>query len=1192
MKTKNNFLLFTNYLVKLGVNCSNYLYYNLWFVINHNRIEITNKSMIYIQHALQTIKYIIFMPSIVYINNQFIIPLFRNKSLLYWISLLFNIIVFIFIWLLITTNVALNINTELWSEISGFISMKLGLLEFNNRWGLIMTSYRSIFGIKSSIILGVLWSIINIFCFILCNFQYILLNILGIVFTRAFLLNFSQKHSIVNIWNFLFGQTPNKNGIKEIISLILNNLKQIIYYLIKSAIISILIVIVVRFIVYLLFKDHGNISNGLILIMAIPIASYFINIALKKIKKQTIKSDDYYLFNNFVVNNTNLYKIIFILSINYVVRNYYDIYIISIIFICIVLVLLLGFIYFNLTIKLKLPFAAKEGIMLRSMTGQFLSTVSGFVALAPVFQQACIEGYMDYMAPKNNHDKYVGWKGIPFNQPGVYHMGEETLNYLWRFDTLMTKNTLDCTKLQFYQEQRDMLDKSPILNMTYNLSNTDFTYGTHHTAKAKHYLPDHKLKNLPHIGKKELRTINFFNHKDFYGSVTEVVKERFLIVILIRRNWNSSIFIPTFYLPDNTAESINSVDNMTHILRSNYNINLPSEENSKSGYMIFTQGEKINDSGLFRVWRPSMRFTEPELIKDNVRVKDYFKLHDSNITRLEEFRFEKEINRIKKFGSKNVIQTSEDNQDQIKIKEVLLNEVKADRINLNLYRKYLFKDFDDNLFARKSEIRLSRKEFDPGKFQPEELIEYLCKQSEIHNRYIKEFRSLNKERTQLEKWKESMDAVIFSMVSNHVSANKNSIIMFARRNYPVTASIRKLDESMHAFVHIAQEGVIEGFKNSNQTLGELNTEFYLSLQKSRISTLSSMAHWYDKNFEDQMKLKAKSIYAISINRLSFEFLEVRRCSNIRFSYKTLYDTPNEKAKVKFDLGSMKAKEVGFELFSIVDMNNDNSKFPLVCNQKYLDVPIPKHDYHFFDNKDEHSIRKFMDHMYGNNKGYLTYKSDIPNVLVSDHPMDVVNSHENPQLLNDNGEIIRRINPQLWFFKPVRFIDLGLPWKIIDKEWGIEDLPKPLNNDQLVEYFTREAPPQEGNGRKWEGAFKKIDFKDLMRRERIKQAESANRTEVMEDSSSNTENRDVVMESTNTENRDVVMESTNIENRDVVMEDNAMVIDTMDIGDDPMIMDTTPMISRDDPIIPEQSSFEEELSFLEKYLYGMDTDDTR
>src|SRR6185369_7328667 len=126
-------------------------------------------------------------------------------------------------------------------------------------------------------------------------------------------------------------------------------------------------------------------------------------------------------------------------------------------------------------------------------------------------------------------------------------------------------------------------------------------------------------------------------------------------------------------------------------------------------------------------------------------------------------------------------------------------------------------------------------------------------------------------------------------------------------------------------------------------------------------------------------MKAKSIYVISINRLSFEFLEVRCCSDTCFSYKTI--TNGKESTVKVDSRFLKAKEIGFEIFSIVDMQNDNSRLNLAsCDKRYkdLNVIIPKHDYHFFDDKDEHSIRKFMDHMYGYDEDNLIYKSNIPN----------------------------------------------------------------------------------------------------------------------------------------------------------------------------------------------------------------------
>jgi hypothetical protein len=87
-------------------------------------------------------------------------------------------------------------------------------------------------------------------------------------------------------------------------------------------------------------NNDNYISNGLILILPLPICSYFINIALKIIKKQTISTQDCYLFNKFVVNSANIYRITYILLINYIVRNYYYIYMTVVVVIIIFIIVL------------------------------------------------------------------------------------------------------------------------------------------------------------------------------------------------------------------------------------------------------------------------------------------------------------------------------------------------------------------------------------------------------------------------------------------------------------------------------------------------------------------------------------------------------------------------------------------------------------------------------------------------------------------------------------------------------------------------------------------------------------------------------------------------------------------------------------------------------------------------------------
>jgi hypothetical protein len=106
-----------------------------------------------------------------------------------------------------------------------------------------------------------------------------------------------------------------------------------------------------------------------------------------------------------------------------------------------------------------------------------------------------------------------------------------------------------------------------------------------------------------------------------------------------------------------------------------------------------------------------------------------------------------------------------------------------------------------------------------------------------------------------------------------------------------------------------------------------------------------------------------SVYGISVNRLTFEFFEVRPDSNI-FGYKNITDLHPHNC----------------EVYSIIDTKNNNSKFTINFDSGLCEMVIPKHDYNFFDDKDEHSIRKFMDLIYKDDNGYLAYKSNIPNSL--------------------------------------------------------------------------------------------------------------------------------------------------------------------------------------------------------------------
>jgi hypothetical protein len=77
--------------------------------------------------------------------------------------------------------------------------------------------------------------------------------------------------------------------------------------------------------------------------------------------------------------------------------------------------------------------------------------------------------------------------------------------------------------------------------------------------------------------------------------------EKLLIVVLIRKDTDSSEFYPSYYLPDNTAVGQGRPRDLTDVLITKYGIHLPVGEENRGGYMVFTQGEPINNNGLVRV---------------------------------------------------------------------------------------------------------------------------------------------------------------------------------------------------------------------------------------------------------------------------------------------------------------------------------------------------------------------------------------------------------------------------------------------------------------------------------------------------------------------------------------------------------------------------------------------------------------
>lgn len=152
--------------------------------------------------------------------------------------------------------------------------------------------------------------------FIYYNYKAFLLIVLALIFSIAFSINFLKKHHI----------EKSILGLKKIIMFIWNSPKKF------------LIIILVIILVYLLLRQTGKVlviglfgqCNYLTLFLAILLIStplsYINNIILKSINqwrgKNILRKEDYYLFNDNVVNNITLYRFIVIGGICWCGFNY------------------------------------------------------------------------------------------------------------------------------------------------------------------------------------------------------------------------------------------------------------------------------------------------------------------------------------------------------------------------------------------------------------------------------------------------------------------------------------------------------------------------------------------------------------------------------------------------------------------------------------------------------------------------------------------------------------------------------------------------------------------------------------------------------------------------------------------------------------------------------------------------------
>lgn len=283
------------------------------------------------------------------------------------------------------------------------VGLKIGLFKYkftSSNVYILLSSYRSILGFKASILIFMIGLILIPILYMIDNYIFIILSLLSVIFVKALIMNFYTKHFK------LFGGSAKNINYMEVIKNIVSNIEKIVKLLLKLWMISIVIIITLRYSIATMLLNEGDINIvSIILIVSLPL-TIFLYLLNFIIKKEKINSSDYYLYNDFVIERVNLYRIIYLVFIQYMIRYYYYTYCIIIITVLIIAILIAcALIIYKLNSQPSNNKVCQA--VLESRLDVAMSTVLSFISISPLLQEACHKGFMEYYT-NTGTAKYTG----------------------------------------------------------------------------------------------------------------------------------------------------------------------------------------------------------------------------------------------------------------------------------------------------------------------------------------------------------------------------------------------------------------------------------------------------------------------------------------------------------------------------------------------------------------------------------------------------------------------------------------------------------------------------------------------------------------------------------------------------------------------------------------------------------------
>lgn len=506
-------------------------------------------------------------------------------------KLLFTIIVI----LTVIIGIVSIFNETVWYLILEIITdLSLKFIDFTKSiyqqcYNIFCIEYNSILPIMLSNLtfIGVkLGNLVPIMVIFLLDIKHLMIIVLSIIFFKALLLNFRAKHlKKIGIGLNTLKYFNIKNSTKVIEYININKLK-ILIFIFKSLFISILIRIMVRNSTILLFEfRNDNINNILAILLSITIFYYLLNLAIKRIKKEKLTGNDYYLYNNYVVEKINIFNLSYIILINQIIVNYHKEFIIIILTLGFTVIIYLIFKYISYLDTCFFAGKQEKKIRLNSTFGKDLEL---FVFIGTMLKGVIEDQYKNFIP-----DSPI----IPIDKMGALpHLGTDgSISCHWpnAAEADIEKDTLGQDEILLL----DQIERTPLVKIAKAQINT----------LREKYNPRLPIDNKGYYIKGDLMIS--FVRSDYTMFVNMLFK-------------GHTDYAPNFYVDSN------NIQKSVGVLGKNLNANLEYLFAGIKSMIIFTPMKYDNFLDAYKVFRPDMYYTDINTV--NLSLKDYFEFHYVN----------------------------------------------------------------------------------------------------------------------------------------------------------------------------------------------------------------------------------------------------------------------------------------------------------------------------------------------------------------------------------------------------------------------------------------------------------------------------------------------------------------------------------------------------------------------------------